>query len=151
MGGIALLKVLNDAEGVEVMVEAAAVTLEALIQCAFAGVTEGWVTDVVDESQRFGKILVQTEGRGSSAGDLRNLDGMSETTAKVVRGSTGENLGLAGEAAKGTRLNNSFPVPLKRGARGAGRSGIDARQERILRVSNDGALMQIGWHVHVRV
>jgi hypothetical protein len=51
MVGVALLEVLDDAERVEVVVEAEAVALEAAVEGAFAGVAEGRMADVVDERE----------------------------------------------------------------------------------------------------
>ena len=116
VGGVALLEVLDDAEGVEVVVEAAAVALEALVERALAGVAEGRVADVVDEGEGLGEVFVEAERAGAGAGDLRDLDGVGEAAAEVVGGAAGEDLRLAGETAEGARLHDAFAVALEGGA-----------------------------------
>ena len=149
MGGVALLKVLDDAEGVEIMVEAAAVTLETLVEGALAGVTERGMADVMDEGESFGQIFVEPQGSSGGAGDLGDLDGVGEAAAEVVGGAAGEDLGFACKTTEGACLHNAFSITLKGRARGAKRRGIDAGQKRIVRVSCDRASMQIDWHVYV--
>ena len=114
MGGVALLEVLDDAQRVEVVVEAEAVALEALVQGALAGVAEGRMADVVDQCQRLGEVFVEAERAGAGAGDLRDLDGVGQAAAEVVGGAAGEDLGLAREAAEGARLHDAFAVALER-------------------------------------
>ena len=52
-GGIAQLKVFDDAQGMQVMVEEKSVLAHDGVQRFFAGVSERWVTDVVDQGQSF--------------------------------------------------------------------------------------------------
>jgi hypothetical protein len=153
MGGVALLEVLDDAEGVEVVVEAAAMKAEALVQGALAGVAEGRMANVVDEGKGLGKVFVEAEFGGSGAGDLGDLDGVGEAAAKVVGGSAGEDLRLAGEAAEGAGLHDALAIALERRPRGTGRR-VDAGQKwviRIIRAGGDRAEMQIGGHGLIRV
>ncbi len=130
--GVALLEVLDDAQGVEVVVEAEAVTLQAAVEGALAGVAEGRVADVVDEGEGFGEIFVEVQGGGDGAGDLRDLDGVGEARAEVVGGAGGEDLRLAGEAAEGAGLDDALAVALEGGAdagaraRGSSRGGAVA-------------------------
>ena len=123
MRGVALLKVLDDAEGVEVVVEAATVAAEAFVECALAGVAEGRMADVVDEGEGLGEVFVKAERRCGGACDLRDLDGVGEAAAEVVGGAAGEDLRLAGETAEGARLHDAFAVALEGGARDARRRG----------------------------
>jgi len=110
VAGVALLKSLDDAEGMQVVVEAEAVALQALVESALAGVTERRMADVMHQREGFGEVDVQAERAGDLAADLRNLNGVSETTAEVVGGAAGEDLRFAGEAAKGTRLDDPVTV-----------------------------------------
>jgi hypothetical protein len=59
VGGVALLEVLADAESVEVVIEAQAVLLQALVEGAFASVAEGRVADVMDEGEGLGEVFVE--------------------------------------------------------------------------------------------
>ena len=121
--------------------------LEALVEGAFAGVAEGGVADVVDQGEGLGEVLVEAEGGGDGAGDLGDLDGVGEAAAEVVGGAAGEDLGLAGEAAEGAGLDDALAVALEGGARGTKGRGIDAGEERIVRVSGDGASLQFVGHI----
>ena len=96
------------------MIEAQAVALEALVQCPFAGVAEGWMADIVDQRERFGEIDVEAQRAGDLPRDLCNFDGVREAAAKVVGGAAGENLRLAREAAKRTRLHHAIAVTFER-------------------------------------
>jgi len=69
-GKIAMLEVFDDAEGMEVVIEAAAVRAHEFIKFAFAGVTEGWMANVMDQGQGFDEIGVQAKGSSDRAGDL---------------------------------------------------------------------------------
>jgi hypothetical protein len=128
MGGVTLLEVLDDAEGVEVVVETAAVAAEALVEGALSRVAEGRVAYVVDEGEGFGEVFVEAESGGGGAGDLSNLDGVGEAAAKVVGSPAGEDLGFAGEAAEGAGLHDALAVALEGCARGARRRGKDTLQ-----------------------
>jgi len=59
MCGVTLLEVLDDAQGVEVVVEAQSVALEAFIEGTLAGVAEGGMADVVDQRESLCKVLVE--------------------------------------------------------------------------------------------
>ena len=63
VGGVALLKVLDDAQRVQIVVEAKVMALQAAIQCALAGVAEGRVADVVDQRERLREIFIQAQVR----------------------------------------------------------------------------------------
>jgi len=95
MGGVAQLEVFHDAQRMEVVVEAQAVALEALIQRALAGVAEGRMADVVDQRQHLGKVFVQSQLLGNTARDLGHFDGVGQAAAEVVGGAAGEDLRLA--------------------------------------------------------
>ena len=62
--------------------------------------SEGRVTNVVYESQRFREICVEFERFRDSAGDLRNLDRVREPVAEMIGITRRENLSLGFEAAK---------------------------------------------------
>ena len=57
MRGVPLLEVLDDAQRVNIVVEAAAVTAQAAVERPLSSVAEGRMTDVVDECERFGEVL----------------------------------------------------------------------------------------------
>jgi hypothetical protein len=49
MRGVTLLEVLDDSEGVQVVIEAPPMTAEAVIQSALPGMPKGGMADVVNE------------------------------------------------------------------------------------------------------
>ena len=59
VGGVALFEVLDDAQRVQVVVEAQAVLAHAGVEGAFAGVAERRMTDVMDQRQRLGQLLIE--------------------------------------------------------------------------------------------
>ena len=85
-GGVALFKPGDDAQGVEVVVEAEAVGAEALVEGFFAGVAEGRMADVVDQGESLGELGIEAEGGGQGAGDLGDFKGVGEAAAEVVAG-----------------------------------------------------------------
>jgi hypothetical protein len=119
---------------------------EATIQGALSRMAEGWMADVVDQSEGLGQILVQAECTGGHASDLCNLDCVRKAAAKVIGRAAGEDLRLSGETAKGARLDDAFPVALKGGTRGAIGRGEDSCYKRIVRVSCNRASMKIDGH-----
>ncbi len=150
MGGVALLEVLDDAQRMHVVVEAPPVTAQAAIERTLSGMTEGRVADVVNQGQRFGEVFIQAKCAGRGAGDLRDLNGVGEAAAKVVRGAAGEDLRLSRESAKRARLHNPLAITLEGRARGADRCGIDASQQKIGLISRDCASMEVDGHVRVK-
>jgi hypothetical protein len=149
MRRVTLLEVLDDAERVQVVVEAPAVMGEAPIKRAFAGVAERGMADVVDEGERLGEIFIQAERCRGGAGNLCDLDGMGQSASKVIGGATGKYLRLSCEPAEGTGLHNALPIALEGRARGPQGRGIDAGQQEIIGISRDCASMEIDWHSQI--
>jgi hypothetical protein len=104
------------------------------------------MADVMHQRKRLGKIFVQAKSGGCGTGYLRDLNGVGETAAKVIRGAAGKYLRLACEPPEGAGLHDAFTVTLKGCARGAEGRGIDARQKNIVRISGDRAPMEIDCH-----
>jgi len=75
---------------------------------------------------------------------------VGEAAAEVVGGAAGEDLGFAGEAAEGARLDDALAIALEGGARRALRRCINARDQCIVRVGGDRTQMQIGVYRPVR-
>jgi hypothetical protein len=144
-GGVTLLEPGDDAQGVQVVVEGQAVSAQAKIECLLAGVTEGWMADVVGEGESFSEFNVEAEGIGKSTGDLGDFKGVGEAAAKVVGWGVfwqaGEDLGFAGKAAKGARVENAGGVASERRAIGVERLGMGAVSEVAVRITANG----YGW------
>ena len=84
MCGVALFKVLDDAKSMQVVVEAPPMTSEATIQRSLTRVSEGWMTDVVNQCKCLGEVFVQAESGCSGPGDLRDLNRVGQTAAKMI-------------------------------------------------------------------
>jgi hypothetical protein len=134
---IALLELLDDAQRVQIVVEAIAVFAHAFVEFLFAGVAEGRMPDVVDERQRLDKLRVQAERRGHRAADLRNLESVRQAVAEMIRETCGENLGLGFEPAERARMNDAVAVPRVFTAIGVCRLRM-APATRMLRVHRPG-------------
>lgn len=78
MRGIPVLKMLDDAKGVQVVVETQTVRLHALIERTLPGMAEGWMPNVVNESQNLYEFLIQVERSCDLARNLRDLDGVRQ-------------------------------------------------------------------------
>ena len=59
VGGIALLEVLYDTQGVKVVVEAPTMANQTLIQRALAGMSKGRMADIVDQRKRLRQIFIE--------------------------------------------------------------------------------------------
>src|SRR6266478_6470216 len=91
---IALFELLDDAQRVQIVIEMAAVRLHQFIKLSFAGVTEGRMADVVDESEGFGKLGVQAQRGSDGARDLRDFERVRQAVAEMVGIARGEDLRL---------------------------------------------------------
>ncbi len=107
---VALLKMFDDVERVQIVIEALAEFAQAQVELLFAGVAEGRMADVVDERERFGEIGVEAESGGDGAGDLRDFEGVSEAVAKMVGEAGGEDLRFRFETAEGARMDDAVAV-----------------------------------------
>jgi hypothetical protein len=120
ISGITLLEPGDDAEGMKVVVEAEAMLAEGGVEGLLPGVAKGGMANVVSEGEGLGEILVQTESRGDSAGDLGDFERVGEPAAEVVGWQvvweTGEDLSFAREASKGARVEDACAVASKRSA-----------------------------------
>src|ERR1700733_13400275 len=131
------------------MVEAPAMTAEAVVQRALTGMSKRWMTDVMNQRKGLGQVFIQAKRGGRGAGDLRDLNGVSQTAAKVIGGAAGKDLRLSCEPPEGAGLHDALAVALKGRARGAEGRRIDARQEKIVRISGDRASMEIDCHSQI--
>src|ERR687894_984920 len=103
----------DDAQGVLVVEEDAAVGSEEAGECFFAGVSKGGVAEVVAEGYGFGEVLVEVEGAGYGAGYLHHLERVRQAGAKVVAVRGYEDLGLVHEPAEGLCVDYAVPVALE--------------------------------------
>ena len=92
-----------------------------LIQRALARMAEGGVPQVVPQGDGLGQVLVQAQGAGDSAGDLRHLQRVGQPGAVVVALRREKDLGLLLEPAERLAVDDAVPVPLVAGPHGVGR------------------------------
>ncbi len=97
---IALLELLDDAERVEIMIEAAAVLAHARIEPAFARVAEWRMPDIVHQRESLGEVGIEIERARHRARDLGDFDRVREPVAEMVREARGEDLRFCFQAAK---------------------------------------------------
>jgi hypothetical protein len=95
------------------VIEGKSVQAHGGVERLFSGVAERWMADVVDQSQRFGEVIVEPELGGDGARDLRNFDGMSQAVAKMVGIAASKDLGLSFETAKSARVHNTVAIALE--------------------------------------
>ncbi len=124
--GVAALELGDDAQGVAVVVEAA-VLGHAGVERVLAGMPEGRVAEIVAERDRFREVVVEPQGAGERARDLRHLDRVGEAGAEMVALVMDEHLGLVGETAEGGRMDDPVAVALEFGPRRRRRLGDEAR------------------------
>ena len=58
---VPLLELFDDAQRMQIVIETAALFAHQFVKFAFAGVAEWRMTDVMDKSERFGKLRVQSQ------------------------------------------------------------------------------------------
>ena len=99
-GGIALLEIFDDSQGVEIVIEEESVVAHGGVESFFSGVAEGRVADVVDQGECLDEINIEAESSGDGAGDLRDFERVREAVAEVVGVAAGEDLRLGFERRK---------------------------------------------------
>ncbi len=85
-GRITLFKPGDDAQGMQVVVEAEAVLAQRGVEGFFAGVAEGRMADVVGEGEGLSELTVQAQSFGEGAGDLGYFERVGEPAAEMVAG-----------------------------------------------------------------
>ena len=144
--GIAPLQRRHDMQRLGVVVEAAKVR-QATIERALAGVTERRVSEVVAERAGLGQILVEREGAGERAGDLRDLESVRQAGAEMIALVKHEHLRLVGEAPEGRGVDDAVAVAAEVAARRTWRLPIEpaAAAGRIGRKRRTGERCDAPW------
>src|SRR6266581_2451694 len=107
---VTLLELFNDAQRVQIVIETAAAHEHQLVELPFPGMAERRMADVVDESERFGKLGVQSQRRGDGAGNLRDFQRVRQAITEMVRIARSENLRLGFKAAKSAGMDDAIAV-----------------------------------------
>src|SRR5450755_314775 len=71
------------------------------------------MAEIVRQSKCLGVILVQADRDGNRPGDLRHLDGMSQTVSEMIAKACGEDLCFAFHPTKRSRMDDAVAVALK--------------------------------------
>jgi len=69
---------------------------------------------IVRQRNGLDQVLVEAQGPGDRARDLRNLQGMGQPRAKQIAFMVDEDLGLVDQAPKGTGVDDAIAIALKR-------------------------------------
>ena len=136
MCSVALLEVLDDTKGVQVVVEAQAVFAHGRIERPLARMAEWRMADIVDEGEGLAKIFIKVERLRHCAGDLRDLESMGEPTSEVVRGAVGKNLGLPGHAPERSGVGHASAIALEGAAIGVNVFRVGTGGEWVLTVAS---------------
>src|SRR5882724_1756706 len=107
---VTLFELLDDAQRVQIVIEKTAVRPHQFVELSLAGMPEGRMADIVDESKRFGELGVQAQRGSDGARDLRDFQRMRQPVAEVVGIARGENLRLGFEAPEGSRVNDAVAI-----------------------------------------
>jgi hypothetical protein len=95
------------------MVEPVAELAHAAIEFLFAGVREGWMTDIVGESERLGEVLVQRQRNGNGTGYLRDFNGVGEPVAEMVGEPFAKDLCLALQTPERAGVDDAVAIALE--------------------------------------
>src|SRR3954452_2659859 len=138
-GDIALLEDSDNAQRVQVVIEAQAMRLHGFVECALTRVAERWMADIVHQRKRLGEITIQAQRGGDRAGKLGHFDGVGKAAPVVVRVAMRKYLRLPGKPAKGPRMNDAGAVALEGGAIGVRRLAMSTSGKRLLGTVADRA------------
>ena len=109
---VALFEVFHDAQSMQVVIEKKTVLAHGGVKRLFSRMAKGRMAEVMHQRQGFGQIHVEVECSRDGAGNLRNLDGVSEPVAKVIGIAPRENLSLVFQPPKGARMDDAVAVAL---------------------------------------
>src|SRR5689334_20516901 len=119
--GVSNFEVLNNAQGLEVVIEEFSMLSHERIERVLACMPEGRMSDVVDQCQRLGNVDVELQGRRNRARNLRDFDGVRQPSAEMVGVAPGEDLCLILEAAECPGMDDAVAIALERVAIRMGR------------------------------
>ena len=108
---IAPLEFLDDAQRVQIVIEAVSERLQQFVEAPFPGMPKRRMPDVVDQRQRLGQIRVEVQRSGHGARHLRHFDRVRQPVAEMIGIARGEDLRLRFEAPERPRMNHAIAVP----------------------------------------
>jgi hypothetical protein len=107
---VAMLEVLHDTQGMQVVIEAAAVGAHQLVEFSFPSVAEGWVANIVHQGQRLDEFGVDAQGGGHRPGNLGDFEGVSQAIAKMVGEAGAEDLSFCFEPPECAGMDDAVAV-----------------------------------------
>ena len=110
---ISRFKLRHDTKGLSVVVKAFIVA-HAGVELVLSGVSERGMAQIVRERERFGEILVETEGACDGARDLRNLQRMRQPRPVMVTLVGDKDLCLLLQTAECAGVNDPVAISLER-------------------------------------
>ena len=123
--GEGVFEVVDDAEGLDVVLETAVVGHEFL-EGGLSGVPEGRVAEVVGEGDDFGEPFVEAQGDGDASGGFGDFEGVGEAGAEVVVSDVDEDLGLVLKAAESGAAEDALAVAFEGVSERVGGFVVDA-------------------------
>ena len=124
-GGIALLELIDHAQRLQVVLEAA-VLAHALVERILAGVPEGRVAEIMGQRYGLDQRFIELQRAGDGAGDLRHFNRVRDARAIQIAFVVDEHLGLVRQAPKGIRVDDAIAVALEFAAILRRRLGVSA-------------------------
>jgi len=73
---------------------------------------EGWMPDIVRETQSLGQVFVEAERARDRAADLRDFQAVGQPDAEMIAVGRDEHLRLMAQPAKGDRMDDAVAVAL---------------------------------------
>ena len=107
---VTLFKPFDDAERVQIVIEGVPCARIRWIELLFTRMTEGRMSDIVDERQCLRQIRIESQRGGHGASDLRHFQRMREAIAKMIGEARGENLSLRLEPAESAGMDDAVAV-----------------------------------------
>ena len=123
--GVWMLEVLDDTEGMGVVIETARIR-HALFKRLFPRMTKRRVPQVMGQDDGLGQRFVGSKHGRKAAGDLSGLQGVCQSGAEMIVKRRREDLRLMLQAAEGRTLDDAVAVQLKRTANGLRWFGVYA-------------------------
>ena len=109
---VASFELVDHAQRLKVVLEAA-VLAHAGVQRVLPGMSERRVAEVVREADGLDEVLIEPHGARHGSGNLRDLEGVSQTRSVEITFVIDEDLGLVDEAAKCRGVDDAVAIALE--------------------------------------
>src|SRR5581483_313862 len=108
--GIALFEILDDPEGMEIVVERQTVIAHYGVESFLSCMSKGRMAEIVRQREGFNQVNIEAKLCGQGAGDLSDFDGVRQAIAKMVGISASEDLRLMVQPAERAGMNDPVAV-----------------------------------------